>query len=86
MSSAPVRVLGTVHHTFIQAMMARGCIPESEARELYRAVLGVGIDGGYVEFLAALNAELDFAGFELRRIKTPDRTPKEFIGIVNKAS
>jgi predicted ATPase len=31
-------VIGVAHHTFMQALMARGAVPESEARDLYRRV------------------------------------------------
>ncbi|KAI7839617.1 hypothetical protein COHA_006617 [Chlorella ohadii] len=56
-------------HCFLQAMMARQYLKESDAKDLYRQITGAANDASYFHFVADVNQQLQFAQLELRRVK-----------------
>ncbi|KAL4858862.1 hypothetical protein ACK3TF_001247 [Chlorella vulgaris] len=73
----------THRHCFLQAMMARQYVKEAEAKALFRQITGATHDGHYLHFLAEINQQLNFAQFELRRVKYPG-DGEWYLGYVNR--
>lgn len=63
--------------------MGRQYLKESDAKELYRQITGAAHDGNYLHFMADINQQLNFAQFELRRVKYPG-DGEWYLGFVNR--
>lgn len=63
--------------------MQRQYVKEAEARELYRKITGASNDAHYLHFVGEINRQLEFAQFELRRVKYLG-DGEHYLGFVNK--
>eukprot|EP00193_Tetraselmis_chui_P012820 CAMPEP_0177795556 /NCGR_PEP_ID=MMETSP0491_2-20121128/26302_1 /TAXON_ID=63592 /ORGANISM="Tetraselmis chuii, Strain PLY429" /LENGTH=211 /DNA_ID=CAMNT_0019318407 /DNA_START=95 /DNA_END=730 /DNA_ORIENTATION=- len=72
-----------LRHAFIQAVMARGCMPEEEAKQLHRSLTQRSSDRAYQVFLSEVNQKLDFAHFEVRTMSNLFDGSR-WVGFVNK--
>ncbi|CAM6089314.1 unnamed protein product [Calypogeia fissa] len=69
------------HHTFLQAVMRRGPLSEKAAMAIYKSlVLSTG--EGFVQFLLAINKELEFVQMEVKKVMN-QYDGKEFYGLIN---
>ncbi|GAB4814507.1 hypothetical protein N2152v2_001553 [Parachlorella kessleri] len=68
---------------FLQVLMQRGYLLDADAKALYRRICSVSNDALYFEFLRDVNQQLDYAHFQLRRVKYPGDA-QEYIGFVNR--
>lgn len=55
------------HFTFLQSIIHKGFMPESEARDIYRQLTDSDDDDGYQDFVANINEPLTFLFLKLKR-------------------
>mmetsp|Transcript_10020 Transcript_10020/g.25533 ORF Transcript_10020/g.25533 Transcript_10020/m.25533 type:complete len:211 (+) Transcript_10020:189-821(+) len=72
-----------LRHAFIQAVMARGCMKEEEARVLFKSLTRRSSESEYLSFVGDVNQQLDFAHFEIRTMSSMFDGGK-WVGFVNK--
>ncbi|KAH7617156.1 hypothetical protein Ndes2526B_g07748 [Nannochloris sp. 'desiccata'] len=81
-SEQNLRIFG---HAFLQSLMEKGYMLESDAKQLYKRICALDTDAGYLAFISDIGANISFSGFELRRAKWPG-DDQIYLGFVNVVS
>ena len=76
--------LGTPQKAFLQAMLARGCVPEEEARTLHAKLVGdEGVPAAAFDaFWGEVHEALAFVGMAMRRFRFPG-DKRVYLGVAN---
>eukprot|EP00897_Mesotaenium_endlicherianum_P005355 jgi/Mesen1/4848/ME000244S04030 len=74
--------LATGHLTFLQAMMTRGPLTDTEAKNLHKELEGQSNDTSFHQFVGEINRELNFVHLEIRG-GIDQESGASYYGIIN---